>query len=165
LVDIPVCDRVAPGLLNAGSRNTSLKISKDPTENRTRNLPPCGAVCQQTACNYKILQPVVCSTIKKGINKLPPSTTLLYTVFLQLRFSAPRGHHCKYIFKSAMCILLLICSKSQRDDDPEGSNHVAVNTVYIKKLCSIVILKPYFEALHTAQSCSQSLIFIPTKCT
>jgi len=57
-----------PSLLNAYSRNMSLKISKDHTENRNRNLPPCGAVCQKTACNYKILQPVVWWTIKKRIH-------------------------------------------------------------------------------------------------
>jgi len=57
----------------------------------------------------------------------------IHSVF-RTTFSTPRGHHCKYICKSAVCLLLLICSKSHSDDDPEGSNHVAVNTVR-KKSC------------------------------
>jgi hypothetical protein len=37
-----------PGLLNAYRRNRSLQIFKDPTGNRIRNLPSCGAVPQPT---------------------------------------------------------------------------------------------------------------------
>ena len=55
-----------------------------------------------------------------------------------------KNGYCEYVCKkwdltsnNAICILLLICSVSQPDEDPVGSKHVAIKRLYIWKVAFI----------------------------
>ena len=50
-------------------------------------------------------------------------------------------------FHNAICILLLICSKSHTDDDPRELKHVAVWILY-KVVFDGYLLFPYFMVQH-----------------